>query len=479
MDRFKQSAVDYIDKNKKIFTGISDEIWANPELSLKEFMAEKIYAEALKNAGFEVTEGAFGIETAVMGKFGHGRPYIGILGEYDALSGLSQEKGVAEHRPITEGGNGHGCGHNMLGAGAFAAACAVRAYLAENPDRDGTVFFYGCPGEEGGASKAFFARDGVWAELDAALTWHPEDVNEVRTGTCNSCIQILYDFHGVSAHAAGDPWDGRSALDAAELMNTGVQYLREHMTSDCRVHYAFLNAGGVSPNVVQDRASVLYMVRSIDVKDSVKLLARVDKIAEGAAMMTETTFTRQFIDGTANLVPNFALEELLYRNFEEVGLPEYTEEELAFAQALRATCNENPAPGTASKFDDAIARRAAELSDHGRKAINDFLMPLYHSTGFRAGSTDVGDVSWQTPTAQIHCAGFVSGAAGHSWQNVSCGGSTIGHKALLEAGKVLACTAIDLMREPEVLAKAKEEFKERTAGGYVCPIEDGAVPTAL
>ena len=196
-------------------------------------------------------------------------------------------------------------------------------------------------------------------------------------------------------------------------------------------------------------------------------------------MMTETTFTRQFIDGTANLVPNFTLEELLYRNFEEVGLPEYTEEELTFARALRATCSENPAPGTASRFDDGIARRAAEMSDHGKKAINDFLMPLYHSTGFRAGSTDVGDVSWQTPTAQIHCAGFVSGAAGHSWQNVSCGGSTIGHKALLEAGKVLACAAIDLMRDPEVLAKAKEEFKERTAGGYVCPIEDGAVPTAL
>lgn len=478
MNDYQKNAIKYIDENAGIFTGVSDAVWAKPELSLKEFESAKLYCDTLRKYGFEVTEGLAGVATAFCGRYGSGRPVIGILGEFDALSGLSQAAGCSEHKPLVEGAPGHGCGHNMLGAGALGAAFAVKDYL-EKSGQPGTVIFYGCPGEEGGAGKAFMAREGMWRELDCALTWHPSDVNEVVTGTNNSSIQVLYRFHGVSAHAAGDPENGRSALDAVELMNTGVQYLREHMTSDCRVHYAIIDAGGVSPNVVQSEASVLYMVRANKVRDSVKLLARVDKIAQGAALMTETSFDRQFIDGTAELVPNYTLEELLYRIFNEVGLPEYSAEEKTLAEALRKTYDVTTAPGIAAGFDADIAADVAERTNGLSDALCGFIMPEYHSAGFVAGSTDVGDVSWQTPAAQVHCVTFPFGAAGHSWQNVSSGGTSLGHKGLINAAKIIACAAIELMNDPDTLQKARDEFARRTKGGYVCPIEPDAVPTAI
>ena len=478
MNQNKEEICRYIEEHAGTFTDLCDYIWENPELSLKEFRSCEAYLNVLKKSGFEVTEHFGGIETAFLAKAGSGRPYIGILAEYDALSGLSQKRGVSDPAPVLEGAPGHGCGHNMLGAGALAAAFAVKDYL-ERTHHSGTVLLYGCPGEEGGASKAFFARDGLWKELDAALTWHPSDVNEVVSGTNNSSIQVLYEFHGTAAHAAGDPENGRSALDAVELMNTGVQYLREHMTSDCRVHYAITDAGGVSPNVVQARASVLYMVRANRVKDSVKLLGRVDKIAEGAALMTETSFVRTFIDGTGELVPNFVLEDTLYDNFRQIPLPVYTEEERAFAEALKAWCPDTTTPGIGARFDTEVEAYVREKSCGGTRPLNDFLIPPVHTTGYVAGSTDVGDVSWQTPTAQIHTAAFIGGAPGHSWQNVSSGGSSIGHKAMLMAAKVLACTAADLYERQELLAAARGEFAKRTAGGYVCPIEPDAKPTAL
>ncbi|MCR5160402.1 MAG: amidohydrolase [Lachnospiraceae bacterium] len=474
----KAQAQEYIDQNSTVFTDLSDRIWETPELSLKEFRSAEMYIQILREHGFDVTEELGGIKTAFCGRAGHGRPVIGFLGEFDALSGMSQEKASTEEKPVVPGGPGHGCGHNMLGAGSLAAAFAVKNYLEKN-GREGTVIFYGCPGEEGGAGKAFLARDGYWRDLDAALTWHPSDVNEIVTGTNNSSIQVLYEFHGRAAHAAGDPENGRSALDAVELMNTGVQYLREHMSSDCRVHYAILNGGGVSPNVVQAYASVLYMVRANKVRDSVKLLERVDKIAQGAALMTETRFDRTFIDGTAELVPNYALEEVLYSNFSKIGVSSYTEEELIFASRLKDHCPVEEVPGLGTKFSQEAADWVREKSAGGTLPLNSFLIPLVHSNGFTAGSTDVGDVSWQTPAAQIHVSAFISGAPGHSWQNVSCGGSTIGHKALLLAGKVLSCSAIDLYEDPSLLEDARAEFARRTAEGYTCPIEKDAVPIAI
>ena len=433
-----------------------------------------LYVRVLRQEGFAVEEGICGIPTAFSASFGTGRPVIGILAEYDALSGLSQQGGCPVRRELTPGGTGHGCGHHLLGAGALAAALGVKHYLQQT-GRPGTVVLYGCPGEEGGAAKAFMAREKLWYGLDAALTWHPDDCNEVATGSSNACIQVQYTFHGVAAHAAGDPEKGRSALDAVSLMNLGVQFLREHMEPQARIHYAVTDTGGCSPNVVQARASVLYMVRSDRVKKALELQARVDKIAEGAALMTETSCRRKFIDGLAETIPNHALEALLYRNFSEVGVPVYTGEEQAFAAALAATYEaEGYLPGV-GRQDAGYAAAVKAMKPAG--AMNDVLLPLYQGEAFSPGSTDVGDVSWQCPTAQLHVAAWPNGCPGHSWQNVSCGKTSIGHKAALCAGKVLCAAAVDLLEQPELLQAAHREHEERTADGYTCPIPPDAVPT--
>ena len=479
MNSLKKAAIESVDSMAELYKDIADEIWYNPELSLKEYKAAELYCKVLKEHGFTVTEKLCGIDTAFCGSFGSGKPVIGILGEYDALSGLSQKSGVTEHTPIIPDGSGHGCGHNLLGVGSLAAAFAVKDYLQKNGS-SGTVIFFGCPGEEGGSGKAFMAREKLWTKLDAALSWHPDSVNEVRTGTNNSSIQVLYKFKGVAAHAAACPELGRSALDAVELMNIGVQFLREHMTDDCRIHYAITNAGGVSPNVVQSEAEVLYMVRANKVRQSVELQKRVDKIAEGAALMTETSFERVFIDGTSELLPNFTLEKLLYDNFAEIGVPQHSAEELEFAAKLKATYPaETAAPGIGASFDADIAEKVFEMTDNMSKPMNDFLMPAYSGTGFVAGSTDVGDVSWQTPTAQVYVAAWPAGMPAHTWQTVACGKTNLGYKAMLCAGKVLAATAIDLIDDAGLLEKAKAEFAKKSKDGYVCPIEQGAKPIAL
>ncbi len=474
----KQSAIKYIDENAELFCEVSHKIWEFAELSLKEYKSAALYKEVLASEGFEIKDKLCDIDTAFCASYGSGKPVVAILAEYDALAGLSQKGSVAEKSALAEGQSGHGCGHNMLGAGALAAAMALKNYLKQS-GKVGTVEFYGCPGEEGGAGKAFMARKRLWERVDAALTWHPSDVNEVVTGTNNSCIQVLYKFSGVSAHAAGDPENGRSALDAVELMNVGVQYLREHMGVNDRVHYAIVDTGGVSPNVVQANASVLYMVRSCKVADAVKLQERVDKIAQGAAMMTETTLEKVFIDGTANLIPNHTLENVLFENMNFVGVPKYTEEETEFASKIKATYNSNLIPSAAANYDLKIKAAVARLSDNGTKPLNDFVVPQYSGYAFEAGSTDVGDVSQLTPTAQINAVGFISGAPGHSWQNVSCGASTIGDKGLIFAGKVLACAAIDLFENESLLTAAKEEFALAASEGYTCPIPDGEKPKAI
>ena len=474
MNGQKQAALAAIEEKKQLVAGVADQIWEYAELSLQEVQSAALYVRVLRQEGFAVEEGICGIPTAFSASFGTGRPVIGILAEYDALSGLSQQGGCPVRRELTPGGTGHGCGHHLLGAGALAAALGVKHYLQQT-GRPGTVVLYGCPGEEGGAAKAFMAREKLWYGLDAALTWHPDDCNEVATGSSNACIQVQYTFHGVAAHAAGDPEKGRSALDAVSLMNLGVQFLREHMEPQARIHYAVTDTGGCSPNVVQARASVLYMVRSDRVKKALELQARVDKIAEGAALMTETSCRRKFIDGLAETIPNHALEALLYRNFSEVGVPAYTGEEQAFAAALAATYEaEGYLPGV-GRQDAGYAAAVKAIKPAG--AMNDVLLPLYQGEAFSPGSTDVGDVSWQCPTAQLHVAAWPNGCPGHSWQNVSCGKTSIGHKAALCAGKVLCAAAVDLLEQPELLQAARREYEERTADGYTCPIPPDAVPT--
>ena len=470
----KKKALEYIEKIQDIPIGISHNIWEYAELSLKEYKSAALYVEKLKEAGFEVEEGLCGIDTAFSGKFGSGKPMIGILAEFDALSGLSQVGCAVEREELVKNGTGHGCGHNMLGAGVFGAALGIKNYL-ESTGKPGTVIFYGCPGEEGGASKALLARDGVWKNLDAALTWHPGDTNEVSFGTCNSCVQTIYKFKGLAAHAAGNPEAGRSALDAAELLNIGVQFLREHVKDDARIHYAFLNTGGPSPNVVQPTADVLYMIRSKRVKDVVALEKRVDKIAEGAALMTETEVEKIFVDGCSNTVPNSQLQALLFENMTEIGAPSYTADETAFAEKLKATYgNDGELPGVGKNYDKGIKAFVKEATDNGRKALNDFVYPLCDAEDFSPGSTDVGDVSWLVPAAQFDAVAFPSGCPGHSWQNVSAGLSPIGDKAVVFAAKVLCASAIDLYENGEIIAKAKEEFEERTEEGYDCPVPEGA-----
>ncbi|MCQ2554664.1 MAG: amidohydrolase [Clostridia bacterium] len=478
----KQEIYKYIDENADRFIGVSHSVWEYAELSLKEFRSAALYIEKLKEDGFEVETGYAGIETAFSGKFvsGKGKPVIGILGEFDALSGLSQKACALEREETVKNGTGHGCGHNMLGAASYGAACAVKKYLEET-GKDGTVIFFGCPGEEGGAAKAFMAREGIWKNLDCALSWHPGTTNEIMTGTNNSCTQVLYKFKGIAAHAAGNPEMGRSALDAVEIMNIGVNYLREHMKSDCRIHYAMVDGGGVSPNVVQPHASVLYMVRSIKVKDTIDLQKRVDGCAKGAAIMTGTTFERIFVDGTANAVPNTTLEKVIYENMKEIPLPSYSEDDYSFAEKLDMTCvKSDDVPGIGSMYNPDIRKEVKELMKNSSEGLNDFLFPFYSGDDFTPGSSDVGDVSWLTPTAQFTAVTFTKNSPGHSWQNVSAGCSPVGDKGMIYAAKVLAGSAVDLFSNTETIEKAKEEFLLRLDGeSYVCPIESDAVPYVI
>ena len=474
----KQLLYSVVDSHAEALSKLSDRIWEYAELSMQETRSAADYIECLKAEGFAVEENLCGIATAFLGRFGAEKPVIGILGEYDALSGLAQTPCVCHKEVPESGSNGHGCGHNLLGAASLGAAIAIKKQI-EAGTLKGTVVFYGCPGEEGCAGKTFMARDGMFRDLDAALCWHPGDTNEVTTGSTAACLQVAYTFSGIAAHAAGDPERGRSALDAAELMNIGVQFLREHMPKTCSVHYSFLDAGGVSPNVVQPTAKVLYMVRGENVRAAQALLERVNKIADGAALMTETSVTKQQIDGTADTVSNTVIEQLIYKNLAEAPLPVYTQEEEAFAQAMKATCGQPQIPGIAPQKSSVVRQEIAQLTDNGRLALNNFVMPYVPSSYMEPGSTDVGDVSWLTPTAQFTAVTWVSGSPGHSWQNVSTGRHSIAHKGVIYAAKVLAGTAADLMEQPEILTAARKEFDLATADGYLCPIGQEVVPMAL
>lgn len=464
----KQKLYDSVDKNAEKITALSDAIWDFSELSMQEYKSAAYYCDLLEQEGFRVERKLCGIPTAFSGSFGSGKPRIGILGEFDALSGLSQCPGSTKRESLNPGGNGQGCGHNLLGAAAFGAALAVKKAI-EAGLLHGTVVFYGCPGEEGCAGKTFMARDGMFRDLDAALTWHPGDTNEIKVGSSAASMQVEYSFTGVSAHAADNPHMGRSALDAVELMHVGIQFLREHMPPNSSIHYSITDAGSVSPNVVQPAATTVLMVRGETVRKAKALLERVNKIAQGAALMTETSVAMRQIDGTASILPNETLERVMYENMQQVPVPEYTDAEREFAEALHATY---PAavPGLLSNSNRQVWAYANKMTDGGKRAINDFIMPYVPYFAYAPGSTDVGDVSWLTPTAQITTATWTSAAPGHSWQNVSIGRTGIAHKGVLQAAKIIAGSAADLMEQPELLEKARAEFKEAAAEGYDCPI---------
>ena len=465
----KNLIYDYIQERAAAFTDLSDRIWEFAELSMEETKSAAAYVDFLQREGFDVSEQVVGIPTAFTASYGTGKPVIGILAEYDALSSLSQKDGCVTKEPLEVNGNGHGCGHNLLGAGSLAAAVAIK-HMIEQGKLKGTVVLYGCPGEEGCAGKAFMARDGLFRDLDAALTWHPSDVNEVTTGSNAASLQIEYSFSGIAAHAAGCPEMGRSALDAAELMNVGVQFLREHIKRTDSIHYSFLDTGGPSPNVVQPTARVLYMVRSDCVRNAKKVLERVNNIARGAALMTDTTVEIRQIDGTSSTLSNEVLEKVLCDNFHTVPMPEYSDEDWCLAKAMHETYEIPGLPGGAVKHSAKIRHFVEEKSENGSRAINDFLVPYLHCDVMELGSTDVGDVSWLTPTAQISTVTWPSGVPGHSWQVVAAGKSGLAHKGMLLAAKVLAGAAADLMEDPELLAQARLEFEVEARQGYDCPL---------
>ena len=471
----KQKLYEIIEKKSSLLTGLSDKIWEYAELSMLEYKSVAAYVQILKEEGFAVVENLCNVPTAFSGTFGSGKPVIGILGEYDALSGLSQTPGVAEKLPLEEGGCGQGCGHNLLGAGALGAAIAIKEAIAAG-ELSGTVIFFGCPGEEGCAGKTFMAREGIFKELDAAITWHPGDTNEIMYGSNAACMQFEFSFTGLAAHAAGDPYNGRSALDAAELMNVGVQFLREHMPEKSSIHYSISDAGGISPNVVQPTAKLIYMVRSDTVQHAKALLARVQDVARGAALMTGTSVTWRQIDGTASTVSNTVIENILHANMCAAPLPQYSDDEIVYAKQLRATYDTSKLPGTRTYDDVKVKKFILEATENGTKPINDFVVIHTPCNPFSPGSTDVGDVSWLTPTAQFTAATWPSGSPGHSWQNVSCGKTSIAHKGLLYAAKVLAGSAADLMENAALLTEAREEFEIAAAEGYDCPISPDLVP---
>lgn len=447
-----------IDANKDALIGLSDYLWENPETAFAEFTATQLLCDTLRKEGFFVKEKLANIPTAFSGTFGSGKPVIGFLGEYDALANLDQAAGATSQQGVS-GKDGHGCGHHLLGIGALGAAIAAKRYL-EQSGKSGTVIYFGCPGEEGGSGKTFMARDGVFNSLDAALTWHPDTSNKIYTHVSLANCQILYKFDGIAAHASTGPHKGRSALDAVELMNIGTNFLREHMSANSRIHYAITDAGGFSPNVVQPHAEVLYLIRSQNAEELEKLTQRVDDVAAGAALMTGTKMTRDFIKACSNTVPNHNLQQILFEKMTEIGTPEITPEDIDFGsrlgrEGMSNLTNVNP--------EDPIYTDIKPYAGQQTQSM---------------GSTDVGDVSWVCPTAQILVTCFVKGTPAHSWQMVTQGKQPLAHKGMLFAAKVLAATAAAVFDDPAKLDLIKAEHQERTGGKYICPIPVGIHPRA-
>lgn len=478
-ERWKQY-LEEIDRKAKKITDLSDAIWGYAETAFSEYRSVEALKAFFKEEGFSLTEEAYGVKTAFTAEYGSGRPRIGFLGEFDALSGMSQQADAMEEVPVFPGANGHGCGHNLLGGGAAAAALAVKRYLEDG--HPGTVIFYGCPGEEGGSGKAFMARGGAFQDLDCALTWHPSTVNEVCKDSSLANFQVLYHFHGRSAHAAACPEMGRSALDGLELMNVGTNFLREHMEDQARVHYSIIDTGGYSPNVVQSEAKAIYLIRAPKVDQARELYRRVENIARGAALMTDTTVEGSLMKSCANLVSNRVLEQVLSQAMEDVGVPSYTKEEYEMAAAYTATVPGKEDPGYEALIGDHLdPEHKAFLKQRKSRPIHDFLIPYepIHIVRIEGGSTDVGDVSWMCPTAQIHAATWAPATPGHSWQAVAQGKSSLAHKGMLFAGKTLALAAMRLMEEPELIQKARELFQEDLQGQSYQPIPDEVAPRAI
>jgi aminobenzoyl-glutamate utilization protein B len=455
-----------VEAKQEPLIALSDRVWATPELCYTEARSAAEHRAELERHGFRLTEGIAGIPTAMVGEAGDGGPVIAILGEYDALPGLSQESGVTEHRPLESGGNGHGCGHNLLGAGAMLAAVAVKDWLAARGIK-GRVRYYGCPAEEGGAAKAFMVREGAFDDVDIAISWHPSSFCEVVPAVSLANTRIDFTFNGRASHAAASPHLGRSALDAVELMNVGVNYMREHMPSDARIHYAMLDSGGIAPNVVQARAKVRYSVRARDLAGMIELVERVRKVAQGAALMTETTMESTVISAVSNLLGNDPLERAMNDVLQQLGPPPFDEADRGFAKQIQATLSDQD-------IDNVYRSIGQPRTD---AVLCDKIVPLDSPRNLMRGSTDVGDVSWAIPTVQAHGAMMAIGTPLHTWQVVAQGKMPAAHKGMVHVAKVMAATACKVLTDEALMSAAKADHRARTARvPYRCPIPEGISP---
>jgi aminobenzoyl-glutamate utilization protein B len=436
-DLFDNVAIAYLDRSFGTYDRLQKQIWRHPELGFLETKSSDEHQRHLRENDFTVETGVAGMPTAYVATYGQGRPVIGILAEFDALPGLSQDT-VPYRKPLIEGGNGHACGHNVFGAGSIAGAVAIRKWLEENR-QEGTIKVFGTPAEEGGGGKVYMVREGLFNGVDVVLDWHPGTGNAVSVGSGTAIQMIDYTFRGVPAHAAGSPDKGRSALDGVEAFNYMVNLLREHVPTSSRIHYVIVN-GGEAPNVVPDYAKVSYYIRNPKREILKELVEWVGQAAEGAAKGTQTTVSSEIISGFYELLGNRRLQELVQQKLEAVGGVVYDEREQAFAREIVNGLNLN----------DTILNSVTQVQ------------PLREERPSQGGgSTDVGDVSWTVPTVSFNTAVFVPGSAGHSWQNVAAGGTTIGTKGLMNAAKIFALTAIDLYRNPKLLSEVTAEFERR------------------
>ncbi len=446
----KKALEESIQADSDRYWDASRRIWAWAEPGYQESRSSALLAELLREAGFRIDAGVADIPTAFTATYGSGQPVIGILGEFDALPGLAQ--GTVPERMAVENSNGYGhaCGHHLFGVASAAASIAIARQI-EAGQLKGTIRFYATPAEEGGGAKVYIARAGLFDDTDAVLHWHPSDQNSAGDPSNLARIAAKFRFHGRSAHAAGAPEAGRSALDAVELTNHAAQLLREHTPDFTRIHHV-ITAGGGAPNVVPNFAEVYYYVRHPDATVVQSIYKRLLKCAEAGALATETRLEVEYLGGTYNLLPNSVLAKVTLDNLRELTDLQYNAPERRFAEKIQQTLL-NPKP----------------LDSIGKA--------LDRSGTVTKGSTDVGDVSWIVPTTGLSAATWVPGTPAHSWQAVAAGGMSIGRSGMLLAARALAATAWDLFKNPEVLVKAREEFEKRRAGQNYAPmLESGQRP---
>jgi aminobenzoyl-glutamate utilization protein B len=452
LDAAKDAACVWISNHEDHYVKISDAVWELAELGLIEVKSSALLADELESQAFKVIRGVAGMPTAFVASWGNGEPVIGVMGEYDALPGISQKKAPWKEA-LKPGQPGHGCGHNIHGTSGVAAAVATKQVM-EQFEIKGTIRFFGCPAEENFSGKVFMVRDGVFDRVDTVLSHHPNDMNAVDLRSSLALNSAKFHFYGEASHAGGSPEQGRSALDAVELMNTGVNYLREHVIQDARIHYV-IEKGGEQPNVVPAYARSWYYIRAPEREQADFIYKWIVDIAEGAAMMTRTEVKVEFLEGIYNVIPNRTIADLLVQNMQEIGLPKYCDEDLKFAAAIAKTISKE------TKLAQLRKSKRPRWKDLLNKLIDDEIPPPWGDGETIHGSTDVADVSWQTPTLEFGTATWILGTPAHSWQAVAQSGVGLGHKSLIFAAKAMATTAIDLLTDDTKLRKAQTEFRTR------------------